>query len=70
MWLSVCLFYQEAFMNPKTHQGAVSNAIELGSFYYKLGLGLSFCPALTQHGGKVEQPQTLSRTRYYRKWSK
>ena len=33
---------------PKDHQGAVSDVIALGSLYYKLRLGLSSNPTLTQ----------------------
>ena len=54
---------------PKDHQAALCDVIALGSLYYKLRLGLSSIPILTQQGqkGKVERPRTLSRTSFYRK---
>jgi hypothetical protein len=43
---------QEVFMNPKDHQGAISDIIALESLYYKLRLGLSSNPTPTQEGRK------------------
>jgi len=53
----------------KHHQGAICDAVSLGCLYYKLRLGLSSNSNLTQQSRKAEQPQTLSKARFYRKWN-
>jgi hypothetical protein len=47
------MLFQESFVNPKDHQGAVSDV--LGFLYYKLGLGLSSNLILTQQDGQGRQ---------------
>ena len=48
---SVCSV-RKCWWTPKVHQGAISDVIALGSLYYKLGLGLSSNPTLTQQDRK------------------
>ena len=51
--MNLCVFVcQEALVNIKAHQGTISSVIALGSLYYKLGLGLSSNPTLTQQDRK------------------
>lgn len=65
-----CCYARKCLWISKDHQGAISDAIALGSFYDKLGLGLFFYPTLTQQDKKAEQPRTLNRTKFYRKYKK